>query len=359
MGENLTIGDLVITDPTSAKAYGNGPLSRWCARHLQDPRDEVFVRLTLKMLPLHVVLMTGVWFAIQRAPVPTWLPIAGYMAIWGWLTPPVILMLHCTMHRPFFKSGALSKAHAFVLAALSGIPTAYRVHHTGMHHVEDNMGEDLSSTIRYRRDSFLHFLRYFFRFLFVIFEMPPYLWRRKRFQLARRAVVGEVTQYAIVGTALAIDWRFGLATFALPFITCRFMMMVGNWGQHAFINVERRNNGLANSITCINSPYNQRCFNDGYHIGHHLRANTHWTEYPEDLARNKEKYAENGAIVFQGLDFFLVSVLLWTKQYKTLARRFVRLGAPMTDDEVIALLQKRVLPVVDAPAVFVGRKAAA
>jgi hypothetical protein len=30
-----------------------------------------------------------------------------------------------------------------------------------MHHVEDNMPEDLSSTMRYQRDSFLHFLHYF------------------------------------------------------------------------------------------------------------------------------------------------------------------------------------------------------
>jgi fatty acid desaturase len=349
----MNLGPLVLTDPHSAPTYGNGPLSRWCQRHLEDARDEVFVRLTLTAIPLQIALMGGLWFAVHRPHVPAWIPMAAYLALWGWLVPPMILMLHCTMHRPFVKVRALAKLHPYVVAFLFGMPTAYREHHTGMHHVEDNLGEDLSSTLRYRRDSFLDFLRYFSRFFFlIVIELPSYLRRRRRFQLARKALFGELAQYAVNIAAVVIDWRFGLAAFVMPWVLCRLMMMVGNWGQHAFINLERRNNGLSNAITCVNSGYNARCFNDGYHIGHHLRANMHWSEMPGELVANKEKYLANDAIVFKGLDFFAVSVLLWTNQYRTLARRFVRLGAPMTDDEVIALLKKRVQPVLDVPEGF-------
>ncbi|HQY63516.1 MAG TPA: fatty acid desaturase, partial [Polyangiaceae bacterium] len=137
----------------------------------------------------------------------------------------------------------------------------------------------------------------------------------------------------------------GLVAFVIPVVMCRFMMMVGNWGQHAFINVARKNNGIANSITCINSVYNERCFNDGYHISHHLMPARHWTEHPAELLKNRAKYAEQGAIVFRGIDFFLVSVLLWAGRYDVLSRRYVRLGAPMTDAEVEALLRERVKPV--------------
>jgi fatty acid desaturase len=232
------------------------------------------------------------------------------------------------------------------MSVLFGMPTGYREHHTGMHHVADNGGEDLSSTIRYQRDSFANFLVYFARFFFLcVFELPRYLREKNRLKLARRALVGELAQWALVlGSLLIIDWRFGLVVFALPFFICRFMMMVGNWGQHAFINFGKKNNGLANAISCINSAYNKRCFNDGYHVGHHMRANRHWSELPADFIANKEKYAQEGVIVFEGLDFFLVSLLLWTGQYKTLARRFVRLGAPMTDEEIILLLKERVKP---------------
>jgi fatty acid desaturase len=213
------------------------------------------------------------------------------------------------------------------------------------------MGQDLSSTIRYQRDSFAHFAVYFSRFFFLsIVELPLYLRRKKRFQMARRAIVGELAHQAIIVGAMLVDWRFGLVAFLIPYVTCRFMMMVGNWGQHAFVNTARKNNGVANAITCINSGYNKRCFNDGYHIGHHLRANRHWTEMPGDFLANREQYAKEGALVFEGLDFFLVSVLLWSGQWKTLARRFVRLGEPMTDDEVIAMLKERVKPVRVWPA---------
>ena len=49
--------------------------------------------------------------------------------------------------------------------------------------------------------------------------------------------------------------------------------------------------------------------------------------------------------MFRGIDFFLVSVLLWAGRYDVLSRRYVRLGAPMTDAEVEALLRERVKPV--------------
>jgi len=53
-----------------------------------------------------------------------------------------------------------------------------------------------------------------------------------------------------------------------------------------------------------------------------------------------------GAIVFEGVDFFLVSVSLWTGQWKFLAKRFVRLdGQPRSDEDVIAMLKSRVQPV--------------
>ena len=165
-------------------------------------------------------------------------------------------------------------------------------------------------------------------------------------KLARRAACGELAHLAVIGAALAIHPRFGLVAFAIPFVAVRFLMMVGNWGQHAFLNPARPNDGLSNSITCINSDYNRRAFNDGYHIGHHLKANRHWTELPQDLLDNRERYAQAGAIVFEGLDFFLVSVLLWTQNYRLLARRFVRLdGVARSDEDVIRMLKGRVLPV--------------
>jgi fatty acid desaturase len=308
------------------------------------------------MIALMVVAMVGLYFALTRAIVPWWAATSVYLTMWGWFSAPVILMLHNTMHRPFIRRPKLlKKAHPYVMSILFGIPMGYTEHHLGMHHVEDNMPDDLSSTMRYRRDSFLHILHYFGRFfLFVAYELPRYLAGKRRGPMARRAIFGELGHIAVIAGAVALDWRFGLVAFAFPCFAVRFLMMTGNWGQHAFLNTAQRNDGLSNSITCINSGYNKRAFNDGYHIGHHLKGNRHWTELPQDLLDNRDLYARSDAIVFEGLDFFLVSVLLWTGQWRALAKRYVRLSGPRTDDEVIAMLKARVQPVPVWPVTMGG-----
>ncbi len=347
----------MLTDPTEAPVYGDGPLSRWSRAHLHDPRDEVFVRMGLKVSLLMGSGMIATLAAI-RSDIPPWAKlavVATYFTLWAWNVPPVILMLHCTMHRPFIRDPKwLNRVHAYGMSFFFGIPTGYAEHHMGMHHIEDNMNDDLSGTCRYRRDSFFHFIAYWARFFFLIaIELPLYLSRHGRSAMARRALFGELAHWGLIAGAMAIDWRFGLVAFGLPYFIVRFMMMVGNWGQHAFVNTTRKNNGFSNSITCINSTYNQRAFNDGYHIGHHLKANRHWTEAPKELLDNREQYIEHGAIVFEGLDFFMVSVLLWTGQWKTLARRYVRLdGVERSDDEVIALLRSRVQPLAPEQIAF-------
>ncbi len=340
-----------LTDPTQAPVYAQGAFSRWCNSLIYDQRDQVFVRLTLRMVVTMAVAMASLLASLQLPEFPLWVPMLGYLALWGYLVPPVILMLHNTMHRPFLRSRRLGLAHPYLMTFFFGMPSGYREHHLGMHHFEDNMPEDLSSTLRYRRDSFLHFLHYFLRFFFLVsIQLPLYLKRKRRLAMAKRVVIGELAHVALVLAVMLLDWRFGLAAFLGPLVITRFMMMAGNWGQHAFINTDRVNNGLANSISCINSGYNRRCFNDGYHVGHHLKSNRHWTELPGDLLANAAHYAREGAIVFEGLDFFMVSLLLWTGRWGVLARRFVRLdGQPRSDDEVIALLKARVQPVREWP----------
>jgi len=330
-----------LTDPTAAPVYGDGPLSRWCKRALYDPRDEVFVRLTLKTCAIMAAAMVVLFVHFH------WAIAAAYLGLWAWYSAPVILMLHNTMHRPFIRRPKLlNQAHPYVMSFFFGIPTGYTQHHIGMHHVEDNTPDDLSSTMRYRRDSFLHFLVYFSRFFFlIVIELPLYLARKRRKVMARKAFFGELCHWAVIAASMRIDWRAGLVAFAFPWFAVRFLMMVGNWGQHAFLNAARANDGIANSISCINSGYNHRAFNDGYHIGHHLKANRHWTEMPADFEANREAYARTGALVFEGLDFFLVSVLLWTGQWRLLAKRFVRLdGKDRSDEEVISMLKARVQP---------------
>jgi fatty acid desaturase len=148
----------------------------------------------------------------------------------------------------------------------------------------------------------------------------------------------------VTAALLWLDWRATLVVLLLPLLSVRILMMIGNWGQHAFVCQEQPENPYRNSITCINTRYNRRCFNDGYHIHHHVHARCHWSDYPAEFEANREEYGRHDAIVFDGVDFFQVWVLLMLGRWATLARRFVQLpGAPERSQvEIIDFLKSRV-----------------
>jgi fatty acid desaturase len=275
-----------------------------------------------------------------------WLAVPYLGLVLGYFLGPYILMLHNTSHRPLFKPQYrwMNAYIVWLLGPLFGeTPNTYFVHHIGMHHPENNLEEDLSSTMRYQRDSFVDFMRYFTRFLLGgILELIHYMWKRNRKKLLVRTIIGEGSYILVIALLLWLNWQATLVVFILPLVFARFGMMSGNWAQHAFIDASAPDNVYRNSITCINSLYNRRCFNDGYHIGHHLKSNRHWTEMPEEFLANRDHYAREGAIVFENLDYFVIWFLLMTRRYGLLAKHYVDLsGEGLSRDEIVARLKER------------------
>lgn len=337
-----TSGSVIIDDSATAP---RPPYLRWVGPLLNDERDATFVGLMCSCL---LVASSGValffadrWFWYQ-API--------HVLLVGLLMDRFTLMLHCTSHRPLFRAkfNRLNMVIPWVLGPFFGqTPETYFAHHLGMHHPEENLENDLSSTLRFQRDKLAHFLRYLGRFLaLILWDMLRYLERRGRMKLYRRVLLGEGVYWAaVIGLSLVRPGAV-LVVLGIPFFAIRTLMMVGNWGQHAFVCDKEPGNPYRSSITCINSRYNRRCFNDGYHIGHHLNARAHFTEYPAEFAKNLDRYGQNDSIVFQGLDFFHVWLLLMLGRWSRLAQAFVQLpSAPVrTQDEVVAFLKARVRP---------------
>ncbi|MSP25382.1 MAG: fatty acid desaturase [Myxococcales bacterium] len=282
-----------------------------------------------------------------------WLFAPVYWAVWAFgVLDRFILMLHCTSHRILFNKDNrwMNQLIPWVLGPFFGeTPETYFAHHMGMHHPENNLADDLSSTMKYRRDSFRGWLVYYFEFLVLtVPRLASYHWNKKNPRMMRRLLVGELGFYAFAAALAFVNWRATLIVFVIPVIAVRTLMMAGNWGQHAFIDASDPADAFKNSITCINSRYNRRAFNDGYHIFHHVKARAHWTELPFEFRDNIAMYAEKDAVVFAGIDFFMVWAYLMLGRWPALARSFVRLpGAPeRSDDEVIAMLKARVLPIL-------------
>ncbi len=318
---------------------------------LNDPRDLPLLRVIVSaslIIPAAVYLYSHGRFSWWHAPV--------YWLIWAFVfLDRVTLMLHCTSHRTLFsrRVGWLNAYIPWILGPFYGqTPKTYYAHHVAMHHVEENLPTDLSSTMAYRRDSFADWLRYLVRFLVLtIVLLPVYLHRKGRRGLAWRAVSGEVGFWAVVAGLAWWNLAATVVVFLVPVLAVRVLMMAGNWGQHAFVDPREPANDYRNSTTCINCRYNRRCFNDGYHIVHHLRPGQHWTELPAEFENGREAYGRQDAIVFDGIDFFTVWLYLMLKRRDALARAFVRLpGAPVrSHDDVVTLLSERLQPVEPAP----------
>lgn len=319
--------------------------------YLRDERDITIVRamrrIGLVVPPLALAMFLAPSWLVWWAAIP-------YTAfIWLMFGGTFTLMLHATSHRATFKKEHdwMNQIVPWVLGPFFGqTPGSFYVHHMGMHHPENNTATDLSTTICYRRDSVAAFVHYWARFFFFGWvHLIRYMRIRGREKLRKQFVTGEV---AWIAAMLVLGYLNPAATlvvfvFQMPFI--RFMMMAGNFGQHAFVDVSDPNNAWRNSTCLINTPYNRDCFNDGYHIVHHIKPAMHWTDMAQWYADNIQEFADQDAIVFSGLaDNQAVWFLLMTKQYGTLADHLVDFKG-RSRDERIAFLKSRVHPMVGRP----------
>jgi fatty acid desaturase len=339
------------TDPVYTRPATQSPLDNWLLRYLQDPRDLPFAYLMLKI-------------AVTMLPLAAALFVPALHGPWWWATfglffffsnarykGPFGLMLHCTSHRVLFKKkyGWLNHTIPWVLGPLFGqTPESYFVHHMGMHHPENNMPDDESSTMHYQRDSVRGFLRYLGDFLALgVVNLASYFTRRNKATMRFRLLRGEAAYLGLVLVLSFVNLPATLAVFVVPFVLSRVIMMLGNWAQHAFIDANTPDNCYTNSVTCINTNYNHKCWNDGYHISHHLKPALHWTDHPAHFRQHLGEYAAQQAVVFDGIHFLHIFFYLMAKRYDLLARHFVLLdGAPRDEASVVTFLRSRTQRIV-------------
>jgi len=337
----------VSMDPRLLAAPGRarGPLDRLLLSLLKEERDLPVLKLWVLMLT--VVVPLGL--TMYAMGTPPWWMLGGHLAIVLYLFAPYILALHVSSHRQVFKPSVrwLQNIPVWLLGPFMGqSPETYRVHHMGMHHAEGNGLDDLSTTMPYQRDRWTHFAHYFLKFFFFAqVDLARYHADRGRWRMVRQMVIGEASYIVVLVGLMFVNPLVTTFVFLLPFLTARFMMMCGNWAQHAFVDQDDPLNPYKNSIVFIDSAYNRRCFNDGFHIGHHVKPNRHWAEMPEDFQNQLDRYAREGAIVFRGVDYFQVWLMLMLRQHERLARHLVIW--PGRDDSIearVALLKSKLEP---------------
>lgn len=258
------------------------------------------------------------------------------------------LMLHNHIH----NRGLLAKKYAwfdhvwpYVLEPLMGHTwDSYYYHHVKHHHVENNGPEDLSSTLRYQRDSLCHLLLYVGRFLaFIWIELPMYFVRKGKYRLASKAALSELLNYAFIYFMAQRNFPATLFVLVIPLVQMRVALMVGNFGQHALVDANDPASDLCSSITLIDVPSNRYCFNDGWHTSHHLNPLRHWRDHPRAFLASKPAYSSGQALVFQHIDYLMMTYRLMRKDYDYLAGCLVPIGDQMgmSKKELADMLRKK------------------
>lgn len=341
--ESIAINDPVFKPDTARYSA----IDRFWLSFISDERDLPFIYLTLKIML--IMIPVGLLLYMPFINGALWWGVAAlYFILNNFVFKgPFGLMLHCTSHRPLFKTRykILNKILLpWIVGPFFGqTPETYASHHLAMHHRENNGEEDLSSTMHYQRDSFRGFAKYLLEFFLTgVAYLASYFSARDQIRLRNRVLRGELTFVAVCIALCFVNAGATFMVFILPLLISRIIMMVGNWAQHSFVDAEDPDNFYKNSITCINTPYNHKCWNDGYHISHHIKPNLHWTLHPEHLQQNAHLYASNKALVFNGIHFLHVWWYLMTKRYDKLARTIVNINNTFSSEqEAIALMKRR------------------
>lgn len=337
----------LITDPIYEEPEKLTRYERFWLAYMNDKRDMSFIHLLtlihLSVIPIAIILYTsllqGIWW---------WMLFIPYFFISQIrLRGSFGLMLHNITHRRLFKKSKINWLNNYVIwfvcPFFGHTPESYFAHHVGMHHIENNMPDDDSSTMPYQRDSLLDFFKYYIRFVTMgATNTFIYLFTRKKKKYYIPFSIGGLSYYAAVTLLCFVNFKATLWVFIIPLVFSRLVMMLGNWTQHAFVDPTEPDNSFKSTYNCINTKYNHTCWNDGYHLIHHLKPGAHYTEMPHIFLKNKEIIAEQKSLVFDGIHYLHLFFYLMTKNYNKMADNLVNIDNSFSSrEEAIQVLKER------------------
>lgn len=341
--------EALTPDPGWTRPARYAAWERMALALLADERDLVFVRVAARIaatvFPAALALFLLPAWAVALLALPyLWLVFAHFGG-------PYSLMLHATEHRRLFarRFGWMNAILPAVYGPLFGhTPASFFAHHVVMHHAEGNLEPDTSSTLAYRRDDPLHFAHYALRFIAAGWlHLAAWLWRRGHRRQLARFIAGEAAWFCAVALLWALNPAATLVVLVLPLLLMRLALMAGNWAQHAFVDVADAANPFRSATCLVDSAHNRRCYNDGYHIVHHIRPSMHWSEMARTFDANRAAFARHDAVVFRGVaNNQVVWWALMRGDWDFLARHLEDFGAEggpvRSHAQKVAFLQQRV-----------------
>jgi hypothetical protein len=225
------------------------PYISWATGVVRHRSDIVFLTYILVLFTIGIPNLVLLFLHFN------WFQAIFQWALITYFVGPYSILLHNHIH----GRGLLSKSWAlvdtvfpYVLGPMMGQTWNSFYYHHKHHHIEDNGPEDLSSTLRYQRDSAFDLALYISRFVFLIWiELPLYYIRKGKRSFAFKFFAWEMLSYAFILLLARVNFAATMTGLVLPLIQWRIAIMANNWGQHAFIDEDEPDSNLRSSITLI------------------------------------------------------------------------------------------------------------
>jgi len=187
------------------------------------------------------------------------------------------------------------------------------IHHVKVHHAEDGGPDDPQYPRGYDRTSTWSFLRYLgTQHLGVSlgFATVRYLRANGRTHDLRVFVASMAAFYAYAALLLWYNWHVAVALVIGPLFLSNLFAGLASWLQHSFES-DTVADPIANTITIL-SP--TEYLNEGFHLAHHYRSGTHWTELPQRFDEWQARHPDANPVVLDGVDWVELAILLYVRR---------------------------------------------
>lgn len=319
-------------------------------RIMLDPRNHDYLPWILAIAVLPPILLSWVWqrYRVHGFELSTLL-IYHHLRI----GPRFRLFAHqqTLVHKEGHTHKGFFKGPFALFNQVSGLwnglffgtpPFHYGTAHVKIHHRWHNDVDDVHTNIDLDRTVFNSFILYLPRFFCYHTGISPLVLflKRREYELAGKLLLGLLYYYG-AGALLCCctDWKFACAYWLYPLLESTSLLAMIAYIWHAFVEPTDPTNQYVNSVTILNGGDN--VWNEDYHVVHHHAPHIHWTDAPAHFEKNKAKYAEHTATIFQDCEEGNMIHWIFAGDWDSLAEHFVDLNGKMTHDEKKQLLVRR------------------
>jgi len=226
------------------------------------------------------------------------------------------------------------------------VPNSFSIAHMKIHHRWHNDVGDLHTNLDLDRTLSSSFFIYVPRFMLYWTGVSCVMLfaKRQEWNLFAQQIYGMVYYYGIAFMFWKWDRTFCLLYWLYPHAEAITFLCAISYLWHAFVEESDPNNQYVNSLTILEGHDN--IWNEDYHVVHHHEPNVHWSNMPESYKKHIDDYAKCNATIFRDTEEGMLLKMMFTKDFKGMAKHFVDLNGTMTMKEKEALLKRRLQVVV-------------